>query len=317
MAARSVTCWRRRRLGSPGLLDHTLQATRNRGLETFVLPLWMDVDEPDDLAMLARLEGHSAPRGEPLVGLREVYLHVTHRCRRNCRHCYNRGAIRDPQELTTAQWKAAVNQARDLGATSFVFIGGDPLLRDDFVELVDHVTGACAARARFFFNSLVNTRRAAALARAGHGRLTPLASIDGPRAINDELRGPGSYDDVMTSLANLRAVGLEPVANTVLVQPVLAGLSQLARELRAAGLSRLHLILPHQLGGLPQDSHLVPSGQGAAHGRTRAARHRSRGQPSGRQSPVGGDVALAPAMTSAPPAAAIWPSILTVTCTPV
>ena len=248
-------------MGSPGLLDHTLQATRDSGLETFVLPLWMDVDEPDDLAMLARLEGHSSPRGEPLVGLREVYLHVTHRCRRNCRHCYNRGAIRDPQELTTAQWKAAVNQAQALGATSFVFIGGDPLLRDDFVELVDHVTGACAARARFFFNSLVNTRRAAALARAGHGRLTPLASIDGPRAINDELRGPGSYDDVMTSLATLRAVGLEPVANTVLVQPVLAGLSQLARELRAAGLSRLHLILPHQMGSLPQDSHLVPSGQ--------------------------------------------------------
>ena len=52
----------------------------------------------------------------------------------------------------------------------------------------------------------------------------------------------------MTSIANLLAVGLEPVANTVLVRPALPGLTQLARELRAAGVSRLHLILPHQRG---------------------------------------------------------------------
>ena len=52
----------------------------------------------------------------------------------------------------------------------------------------------------------------------------------------------------MMSVANLLAVGLDPVANTVLVRPALPGLPQLARELRAAGVGRLHLILPHQRG---------------------------------------------------------------------
>ena len=52
----------------------------------------------------------------------------------------------------------------------------------------------------------------------------------------------------MASVADLLAVGLEPVANTVLVRPALPGLPQLARELRAAGVGRLHLILPHQRG---------------------------------------------------------------------
>ena len=37
-----------------------------------------------------------------------------------------------------------------------MFIGGDPLIRDDFVELVDHITGRHEARARFFFNSLID-----------------------------------------------------------------------------------------------------------------------------------------------------------------
>jgi len=237
-------------MSTASLLAYTLRALRAHGLEALQLPLWMDVDEPADLAVLARLEGQAPLRAEPSAGLREIYLHVTHRCGRDCRHCYNRDAAWDPGELTTAEWKEAIDQCVALGASSFVFIGGDPLLRDDFIELLDHITGTHQAHARFFFNSYVDEATAAELSRAGRGLLRPLASIDGPRAINDELRGHGSYDDIMASMANLLAVGLEPVANTVLVRPALPGLTQLARELRAAGIGRLHLILPHQAGGV-------------------------------------------------------------------
>ena len=237
-------------MSTASLLAYTLRAAKARGLQAMQLPLWMDVDEPADLAILARLDGAAPLRGESSAGLREIFLHITHRCGRDCRHCYNKDSAWDPGELTTAEWMDAIDQCVALGASSFVFIGGDPLLRDDFVELLDHITGTHQANARFFFNSHVDEATAAELSRAGRGLLRPLASIDGPRAINDELRGPGSYDDIMASMANLLAVGLEPVANTVLVRPALPGLAQLARELRAAGLSRLHLILPHQAGGV-------------------------------------------------------------------
>ena len=254
-------------MSTASLLAYTLRAARSRGLEAVQLPLWMDIDEPADLAVLARLDGDAPLRGEPSGSLREIYLHVTHRCGRDCRHCYNKDAAWDPGELTTAEWKGIIDQCVALGASSFVFIGGDPLLRDDFVELLDHITGTHQAHARFFFNSYVDEAAAAELSRAGRGLLRPLASIDGPRAINDELRGPGSYDDIMASMANLKAVGLEPVANTVLVRPALPGLPQLARELRAAGIGRLHLILPHQAGGVasatavPDAPDLTPSGE--------------------------------------------------------
>jgi radical SAM protein with 4Fe4S-binding SPASM domain len=253
-------------MSTASLLAYTLRAAQARGLETVQLPLWMDVDGPADLAMLARLDGDAPLRGDPSAGLREMYLHVTHRCGRECLHCYNKDAAWDPGEFTTTEWKDAIDQGVALGASSFVFIGGDPLLRDDFVELLDHITGIHQAHARFFFNSYVDEALAAELSRAGRGLLRPLASIDGPRDVNDGLRGPGSYDDVMASMANLLAVGLEPVANTVLVRPALPGLTQLARELRAAGLSRLHLILPHQAGGVagvaaaPDAPDLTPSG---------------------------------------------------------
>ena len=247
-------------MSTAALIAHTLRAASKSGLETVQLPLWTDVDEPSDLAVLARLNGESPLRGGTSAGLREIYLHVTHRCGRDCQHCYNKDAAWDPREFATAEWKDAIDQCVALGASSFVFIGGDPLLREDFIELLDHITATHQAQARVFFNSYVGEAFAAELSRAGRGLLRPLASIDGPRAINDSLRGPGSYDDIMASIANLLAVGLEPVANTVLVRPALPGLAQLAGELRQAGISRLHLILPHQQGGLHEGLDLIPSG---------------------------------------------------------
>ena len=76
-------------MSSPGLLEHTLRAAQAAGLQVAQLPLWVDVDEPADLGVLDRLEGRAPLRAEPLGGLREVYLHVTHRCGRACRHCYD------------------------------------------------------------------------------------------------------------------------------------------------------------------------------------------------------------------------------------
>ncbi len=140
-------------MSSASLLTYTLRTARASGLQVEQVPLWTDIDEPTDLKVLARLEGGAPPRGEPPIGLREIYLHVTHRCGRDCRHCYDRDAARATGELTTAEWKGAIDQSVALGATSFVFIGGDPLLRDDFIELIDHITGTHQARARFFFNS--------------------------------------------------------------------------------------------------------------------------------------------------------------------
>jgi len=252
-------------MGTADLLATTLRGADECGLDVLQLPLWIDVDDARDLPVLERLTGDAPLRGEPLERLREVYLHVTHRCGHACRHCYNRDRSAEPGELSSAQWMDVIDQCAALGASGFVFLGGDPLLRPDLPELIAHVTGVHGAGARFFFNSNVDRESAEELAAAGNGRLRPLVSIDGPRDVNDDLRGQGNHAEVFASIANLQAAGLDPVANTVLVEPVLAGLPQLARELRQAGVGRLHLIFPHQHGGLPASGDgvggsLVPGG---------------------------------------------------------
>jgi radical SAM protein with 4Fe4S-binding SPASM domain len=250
-------------MGSSRALPFTLREASRLGLHVDQLPLWVDVDKVADLPLMERLigsEGREAPRGEPLERLREIYLHVTHRCGLRCPHCYDKSSPRDPGELSTVAWKNVIDQCLELGAESFVFIGGDPLLRHDLVELIDYVAGTRQAKARLFFNRSIDRDTAFELAQAGHGRFRPLLSLDGPPATNDALRGAGNWDGVMASIGHLLEAGLAPVVNTVPLKPVLPGLPEMARLIRAAGVTRLHLIFPHDRGGLPDVPDLIPSG---------------------------------------------------------
>jgi radical SAM protein with 4Fe4S-binding SPASM domain len=253
-------------MGTSAALAHTLRAAEDSGFDVEVLPSWVDVDEARDLVWLDRLGPTPAgapvapARGEPLQRLREIYLHVTNRCGLSCSHCYNAVNPRGRDELSTDEWRSVIDQAVGLGAESFVFIGGDPFLRADLLELIDHVTGVHERKARLFFNRLIDADTARELARVGRGLLRPLVSVDGDETVNDALRRPGDFADVLASVANLVEAGLAPVANTAALAPVLPTLPAMARAIRRAGVTRLHLILPHARGGVADNLDLIPSG---------------------------------------------------------
>jgi MoaA/NifB/PqqE/SkfB family radical SAM enzyme len=73
----------------------------------------------------------------PLLGRLDIEL--TERCNNACLHClinqpeHNAGAR--AREMDTAFVKDVLRQAADLGCLTVRFTGGEPLLRDDFVEL--------------------------------------------------------------------------------------------------------------------------------------------------------------------------------------
>ncbi len=71
-------------------------------------------------------------------------LAVTYRCNNDCFHCYA-GGPRETAELSTDQWKKVIDIIESLDVGSIIFTGGEPLLREDLLELVgyakDMVTG--------------------------------------------------------------------------------------------------------------------------------------------------------------------------------
>lgn len=74
---------------------------------------------------------------KPVLG--QLDAELTERCNNNCIHCCINLPIDDVKakqgELTTLEWKRILSEAAALGALKVRFTGGEPLLREDFMEL--------------------------------------------------------------------------------------------------------------------------------------------------------------------------------------
>jgi pyrroloquinoline quinone biosynthesis protein E len=71
----------------------------------------------------------------PLALLAEL----THRCPLQCPYCSNPINLeRASQELTTAEWKRAIDEAAAMGVLQIHFSGGEPTVRPDLEDLIRH-----------------------------------------------------------------------------------------------------------------------------------------------------------------------------------
>ncbi len=66
-------------------------------------------------------------------------LELTHRCNLSCRHCYQFSPA--GSEMDTAQWVKVLAELADAGCLFISFTGGEPLLRDDLPQLLEHAAG--------------------------------------------------------------------------------------------------------------------------------------------------------------------------------
>lgn len=64
-------------------------------------------------------------------------LALTYRCNNDCAHCYN-ARSRDYPEISTADWIKIIDRLWEISIPHIVFTGGEPTLRDDLPELINH-----------------------------------------------------------------------------------------------------------------------------------------------------------------------------------
>ena len=99
-----------------------------------------------------------------------------------------------PDELTTAEAKAVLDELRDLQVFYINIGGGEPMIRRDFFELVEHAIDN-GIGVKFSTNgAFIDAAKARRLAAMDY--LDIQISLDGTDAVtNDAVRGDGSYDD--------------------------------------------------------------------------------------------------------------------------
>jgi mycofactocin radical SAM maturase len=129
---------------------------------------------------------------------------LTYACNLACTHCLSSSGRRDPDELTTAEAKSLIDEIAAMQIFYVNIGGGEPMIRRDFFELVEHAVGQKVG-VKFSTNG---TRIDAAAARrlAGIDYLDIQVSIDGAdAATSDRIRGDGSYAQARRAMDNLKA----------------------------------------------------------------------------------------------------------------
>jgi mycofactocin radical SAM maturase len=141
---------------------------------------------------------------------------LTYACNLSCVHCLSSSGRRDPRELTTTEARAVLDELRDLQVFYVNIGGGEPMIRRDFFEIVEHAV-AHGIGVKFSTNgAFIDAEAARRLAAMDY--LDVQISLDGTDApVNDAVRGDGSYATAIRAMEHLRAAGFEGFKISVVV----------------------------------------------------------------------------------------------------
>ncbi len=182
--------------------------------------------------------------GRPL----EVTWEVTRKCNMECRACYTSDNADSPgRELSADEADRFLHQLADAGVLFLFFDGGEPLVRPDFLSLVESSTRKFCVFISIN-GTLVTQEVAERLSAAGVSAV--FVGLQGATAeAHDRVTGvPGSFRETVTGIRNLSNAGVWTSAAIRLTRaalPQLPAYVNLAADNGAAKVSLLHL---HRVG---------------------------------------------------------------------
>ncbi|MBW8482692.1 mycofactocin radical SAM maturase [Actinomadura parmotrematis] len=132
---------------------------------------------------------------------------LTYACNLACVHCLSSSGRRDPRELSTAECAAVIDELERMQVFYVNIGGGEPTVRPDFWELVEHAT-AHRVGVKFSTNGVKITPDAARRLAASD-YVDVQISLDGATAdVNDAVRGTGSYATALRAMERLSSAGV-------------------------------------------------------------------------------------------------------------
>src|SRR5882757_3520574 len=133
---------------------------------------------------------------------------LTYACNLSCIHCLSSSGRRDPRELTTQECKVIIDELERMQVFYVNIGGGEPTVRPDFWELVDYATGHHVG-VKFSTNGVKITEDIAERLAASD-YVDVQVSLDGATAaVNDGIRGVGSFATAIRAMERLYAAGMK------------------------------------------------------------------------------------------------------------
>ena len=139
-----------------------------------------------------------------------VVWNMTQRCNLKCVHCYAHAVepSRHKDPISTDQAKAIIDDLAAFGAPVMLFSGGEPLVREDLVELAKYATSKGMRAVISTNGTLITKAKARELKDVGLSYVG--ISLDGAEEVHDRFRAvPGSYKMALKGVENCQAEGLK------------------------------------------------------------------------------------------------------------
>lgn len=180
----------------------------------------------------------------PFSPPRLIFWETTAGCNLECIHC-RRITVADqllPQDLTTAESKAMIDDIVAFSKPIFVLSGGEPLFRPDIFEIARHAADAGLIVALATNGTLIDAEVANKIKDAGIRRVS--VSFDGADAqTHDIFRGPGAFDRAMEGIGHLRDIDVPFQFNTTVAKHNIQQMEETLALAKGQGAVALHLFL--------------------------------------------------------------------------
>lgn len=165
-----------------------------------------------------------------------VTWEITGRCNLACTHCLSadiRGGHNE--DLDLRECRHLIDELDRLKVFQINFGGGEPFLRDDFLEILDYahskgITTCVSTNGTVFEDKLVSVLKSMDL-------LYIQVSLDGATAeTNDQIRGDGTYERILDGIALLARHGIRDFSiNTVVTKINFKEIGQLTEIAKGYG----------------------------------------------------------------------------------
>lgn len=193
----------------------------------------------------------------PLALLAEL----THRCPLQCPYCSNPLALeKAANEMPTADWLRAINEAAELGCLQVHFSGGEPTVRRDLEQLIAGATAAGLYTNLITSGVALDARRLASLMAAGLEHVQ-LSFQDSGAEIGERIGGyEGAHAKKLAAAKLVRDAGLPLTANFVVHRQNMHHLTEMLDMAVALGAHRAEIANAQYYGwALKNRAALMPS----------------------------------------------------------
>jgi MoaA/NifB/PqqE/SkfB family radical SAM enzyme len=196
--------------------------------------------------------------------VRKTVILTGYTCNNKCIFCCNEDRRNRVRDKSTREIQLDLTRAKERGTSYVEFVGGEPTIRTDIARIISFARGLGFRTIMFATNGRMLSNKAFAKKILESGINEIVFSLHGHNAVlHDKLtRVPGSFDQLMRGMRNLRQQGFRNVGtNTTIVRQNYKSLPKIGRLIHHLGVRDAEFIFVDPSHGAPKRNffELVPT----------------------------------------------------------